>query len=47
MLHHPNQKEFLTERVVKNRNGLLREVVESLSPEVLKKELDMALSAVV
>jgi len=37
------RKNFLTERVVKHWNRLPREVVESPSPEVFKKGVDMEL----
>jgi len=37
------REDFSTERVVKHSNRLPREVVESPSPEVFKKSVDMAL----
>jgi len=40
-------KNFFTERVVRHRNRLLREVEESPSLEVLKKSVDVALRDVV
>jgi len=36
------RKNFVTKRVVRHRNRLLREVVESPSLEVFKKHVDMA-----
>lgn len=36
-------RSFFTRRVVMNRNGLLREMVESLSLEVFHRRLDVAL----
>ncbi|RMC06687.1 hypothetical protein DUI87_16128 [Hirundo rustica rustica] len=41
------RKNFFTEGVVKYWNELLREVVESLSLEIFKKQLDVAFSAMV
>lgn len=37
------RKNFCMDRVVKHRNGLPREVLGSLSLEVLKRHVDMAL----
>ena len=37
------RKKFFMERVVKHRNRLPREVMESPSPEVLRRGVDMAL----
>jgi len=41
------RKNFFTEKVVRLWNRLLREVVESPSPEVFKKHVDVALQDVV
>jgi len=40
-------KNFFTERVIKHWNRLLREVVESPSPEVFKRCVDVAIRDVV
>lgn len=40
-------KKFFTERVIRYWNRLLREVIESPSPEVFKERLHVALSALV
>jgi len=40
-------KNFFTERVVRHWNRLPRKVLESLSPEVFKKHVDMALQDIV
>lgn len=39
------RKNFFTEEIVKHWNRLSREVVDSLSLKVLKKQLDVALRA--
>lgn len=39
------RKNFFTEKMVRDWNGLLREVVESPPLDLLKKQLDVALSA--
>lgn len=41
------RKKFSTERVIGDSNGLPKEVLESLSLKVVKKRLDVALSAMV
>lgn len=41
------QKNFFTKWVFKHWNGLSREVVESSSLEVFKKQLELALSSMV
>jgi len=40
-------KNFFTERVVRHWNRLPRKVLESLSPEVFKKHVDMALQDII
>ena len=41
------RRNFLRENIVKYRNGLPKEVVESPSLEMFKKRLDVALSATI
>ncbi|KAJ7421923.1 hypothetical protein BTVI_16043 [Pitangus sulphuratus] len=41
------RKNFFTEKMVRHWNRLPREVVESPSPEVLNKQLDIPLSAMI
>lgn len=41
------RKKFFTERLIGHLNGLSRELVDSISLEVLRKRLNEALSAMV
>lgn len=41
------RNNFFTEKVIRHRNGLSREVLESLLLKVFKKILDVELSALV
>ena len=42
-----DKKKFFLERVVRHWNGLPMEILESPSPEVFKKMVDVALSGMV
>lgn len=46
-LHIRKKKKKFSVRVVRHRNRLLREVLESPSPEVFKRHLDLTLDDVV